>query len=203
MKKFTLLLTVLFTISGFAQAPQKISYQAVLRDVGGTIVQNHPVGMRIQILQTSESGTAVYVETHSATTNANGLVTLEIGSGTVVSGTFGGINWAAGPYFIKTETDPTGGTSYSITGTTQLLSVPYAFYTNIAGSSASFTGNLVGEVTGIQGATVVSNSAVTGKVLTGYTKGAGTVSATDNILQAIQKLDGNNPPHYIGESYGG
>ena len=133
MKKiYTIILTLILTVSAFAQAPQKMSYQAVVRDGSGSLIQSHAVGMRIQILQTSEFGAAVYVETHSTTTNVNGLVTLEIGSGNVVFGAFAGINWAAGPYFIKTETDPTGGTSYSITGTSQLLSVPYALYAKTA-----------------------------------------------------------------------
>ena len=56
------------------------------------------------------------------------MVSLEIGSGTVVLGTFASIIWATGPYFIKTETDPAGGTNYSITGTSQLMSVPYALF---------------------------------------------------------------------------
>jgi hypothetical protein len=91
--------------------------------------------MRISILQTSSSGTAVYVETQTPITNANGLASIEIGGGTLVSGNFATINWANGPYFIKTETDPNGGTNYSITGTSQLLSVPYALYAESSGSS--------------------------------------------------------------------
>ncbi len=136
-KIYTIFLAVTLTASVFAQAPQKMSYQAVVRNTSGNLVVNSPVGMRIQILQTSEFGAAVYVETHSATTNSNGLVTLEIGSGTVVFGTFAGINWANGPYFIKTETDPAGGVNYTaIVGISQLLSVPYALYAKtIAGFS--------------------------------------------------------------------
>ena len=80
-------------------------------------------------------GSAVYEETHTTTSNANGLVTLEIGGGTVVSGTMATINWANGPYFIKTETDPSGGTNYTITGISQLLSTPYALYAKTSGSS--------------------------------------------------------------------
>jgi hypothetical protein len=384
--------------------------------------------MRISILQSSSSGTVVYTETQTPTTNANGLVSIEIGGGAG----FDAINWANYTFFIKTETDPTGGTTYTITGTSQILSVPYALHAktaasynetdpvfvahpshgitganignwntaygwgnhsglyrpigyvpawseitsnpfsfvspvnnqllkynsttskfenwtpnyltsftetdpifvawnkstgvsitasqvsdfqttvtnnaavllntakvtnathtgdvtgsgaltlvtvnsnvgtfnnitinakglatagsnvsyllseadpivkaingiiksngttisaatsgtdyltptgsaalltgfptlnqNTTGSASSFTGSLAGEVTGTQGATVVGNSAVLGKVLTGFVSGAGTVTATDNILQAIQKLNGNNPAHYIGESYGG
>src|SRR5215813_3995577 len=114
---------LLFQIT-FAQAPQKMSYQAVLRNGINALVVNATVGMRLSILQGTISGTAVYVETQTPTTNANGLVSVEIGSGAVVSGTFAAIDWSAGSYFIKTETDLAGGTNYTITGTSQLLSVP-------------------------------------------------------------------------------
>ena len=124
----------LISTSSFAQAPQEMSYQAIVRNSSNQLVVTHAVGMKISILQTSATGTAVYVETQVPTTNANGLVTIEIGSGTVISGTFTAINWANGPYFIQTETDPSGGTSYTITGTSQLLSVPYALYAKTAES---------------------------------------------------------------------
>jgi hypothetical protein len=378
-KIYSIFLAVLLSASVFAQSPQKMSYQAVIRNSSDQLVTNHAVGMRVSILQGSSTGTAVYVETQTPSTNANGLVSIEIGSGTIVTGTFAAIDWSAGTYFIKTETDPTGGTSYNITGTSQLLSVPYALYAktvasypetdpvfagwdrstgitipssqvidfqtsvtnnaamllntaknsyptadatkvanlsgtntgdnavntlysglitnathtgdvtgsgvltlatvnsnvgtfnnitinakglatagsnvsyltsetdptvkaitgivksngttisaatagtdyltptgsaallinfpilnqNTTGSAASLTGSLAGDVTGTQGATVVGNATVIGKVLTGYVSGAGKVTATDNILQSIQKLNGNNPMHYIGESYGG
>ena len=119
----------------FAQAPQKMSYQAVIRDGSNALVQSQTVGMQISILQGSITGTAVYVETHSAVTNSNGLVSIEIGGGAVTSGSFATIDWANGPFFVKTETDPAGGTNYTITGTTQLLSVPYAMYAASSGSS--------------------------------------------------------------------
>ncbi len=129
---FTILAAVLLTASVFAQTPEKMSYQAVIRNSNDQLVTNTGVGMQISILQGSVSGTAVYVERQFPTTNANGLVSLEIGAGTVVSGTFASIDWANGPYFIKTETDPTGGTTYTITGTSQLLSVPYALHAKTA-----------------------------------------------------------------------
>lgn len=135
MKRFfALLVTVLITVALFAQSPQKMSFQAVVRDIDGSLVVNSNVGVRIQILQTSEFGSAVYVETHSPTTNGNGIMTLEIGAGTIVLGTFAGIDWANGPYFIKVETDITGGESYSITGVSQILSVPYALSAKTAES---------------------------------------------------------------------
>lgn len=121
----------------FAQAPQKMSYQAVVRNAGNGLIVNANVGMRISVLQGTTNGTAVYVETQTAMTNANGLVTLEIGAGAVVSGTFASINWGANAYFIKTETDPTGGTNYTIVGTSQFLSVPYALFAANSGSSTN------------------------------------------------------------------
>jgi hypothetical protein len=105
-----------------------MSYQAVIRDNSGALVNSTAVGMKISILQGSSTGAVLYSETQTVTTNANGLTSLVIGSGTVVSGSFSTINWAAGPFFIKTQTDPTGGTNYTITGSSQLMSVPYALF---------------------------------------------------------------------------
>jgi len=134
-KIIILLVAVLLSASIYAQSLQNMSYQAVIRNTDNTLVNNTAVGIRISILQGSATGTSVYVETQNPTTNANGLVTLEIGSGSVVSGIFDSINWANGPYFIKTETDVNGGSNYSISGTSPLLSVPYAIYANQAGSA--------------------------------------------------------------------
>jgi hypothetical protein len=129
---FKLAFALFFVLSAsfaFAQVPQKMSYQAVIRNSSNVLVSNTSVGMRISVLQGSSSGTPVYVETQSGTTNANGLVSFEIGGGTLVSGSFATINWGTGgPYYIKTETDPAGGTNYTILGTTQFLSVPYALF---------------------------------------------------------------------------
>jgi len=119
---------LLINTSIFAQAPQKMSYQAVIRNTSGALVTSTSVGMKISVLQGTATGTVAYSETQTASTNANGLVSLEIGSGTIVTGTFAGINWANGPYFIKTETDPTGGSAYTISGTNELMSVPYALF---------------------------------------------------------------------------
>lgn len=119
----------------FAQAPNKVSYQAIVRNSSNALVANTLVGMRVRVLQGSASGTPIYTETHTPTSNANGLVNVEIGGGTVVAGDFSTIDWSAGPYFIKTEIDPTGNNSnYTITGTSQLLSVPYALHAKTAES---------------------------------------------------------------------
>ena len=151
MKKLiTICAAILMTTSVFAQAPNKMSYQAVIRNNSNALVTNSAVGMRISILQTSVLGTAVYVETQTPTTNANGLVSIEIGGGTVVSGNFSTIDWTNGPYFVKTETDPTGSTSYSIIGTSQFLSVPYALYAENSGAviGNGFFSHFVGEIYG-------------------------------------------------------
>jgi hypothetical protein len=135
IRLITILFAILINASVLAQAPNKMSYQAVVRDNSNTLVIDQEVGMRISILQTSVNGSAVYVETQMPTTNSNGLASIEIGSGIVVTGIFENINWANGPYFIKTETDPTGGNNYTITATSQLLSVPYALYAANAGTA--------------------------------------------------------------------
>ncbi|MFZ4521599.1 MAG: glycine-rich domain-containing protein [Bacteroidales bacterium] len=139
MKKLSVLLaTLIFSVTIFAQSPQKLSYQAVVRNSLGKLVQSTNIGIKISILQGSASGTVVYTETHQATTNVNGLVSVEVGGGTS-TGNFSDINWASGPYFLKSETDPAGGSSYGISGVSQLLSVPYALHAETAGNG--FSGN--------------------------------------------------------------
>lgn len=128
-KIFTFLAILLLTVTVFAQSPEKMSYQAIIRDASNKLLTSQTVGMQISVLQGSSTGTVVYTETQTPLTNANGMVSIEIGGGAG----FNTIDWANGPYFIKTETDPTGGTNYIITGTSQLLSVPYALRAKTAG----------------------------------------------------------------------
>ena len=124
----TFLTAVLITASVLAQTPQKMSYQAVIRNSSDALVTNTQVGMQISILKGAADGTAVYTETQTPTTNANGLVSIEIGD----EAGFSIIDWTNDIYFIKTETDPEGGTNYTITGVSQLLSVPYALHAKTA-----------------------------------------------------------------------
>ena len=141
MRKINLLLgMLLFSAIAFAQAPNKMSYQAVVRDAADQLLANKAIGVQVTIEQGTAGGAAVYVETFTPTTNANGLVTLEIGTGNIVSGDITTIDWENGPYFIKTETDPTGGTSYSLAGTTELMSVPYALHARKAAIADSVVG---------------------------------------------------------------
>jgi hypothetical protein len=125
-KQILFLMGLLYVSTVFAQAPQTFSFQAVIRDTNNQVVTNSPIGMKTTILQSSTDSIIVYQEIYypNPVTNINGLVTLEIGNGLVLSGDFAAINWSDGPYFIKTEADPTGGTTYTITGIVQLMSVP-------------------------------------------------------------------------------
>jgi hypothetical protein len=171
MKKlFTLSLGVLFTFCVFGQIPKKLNYQCVIRDAGGALVTNHNVGMRITIFAGSANGTVVYQETYNPVphTNANGLVTLEIGSGVPVTGIFANIAWEMGLFFLKTETDPTGGTNYTITGTSQFLPVPFALAAKFADE--------------IDLNTVVSDNIVDGSVLS--------VDLANNSVTSVKIADG-------------
>ncbi len=146
-KLLAFLLALVFTVCSFAQAPEKMSYQAVIRNAAGELVKNSPVSMRISILQhDAVSGTVVFSEIQTANTNINGLASFEIGGGSVLSGTIASINWADGPFFLKTETDVTGGTSYTITGTSQLLTVPYALYAKTAANYTETDGSVTNEL---------------------------------------------------------
>ena len=136
IKPLTLLTLFFASFLTLAQSPKQISYQAVIRDANNDLLESKSVGVSISILENSIEGDALYVETHTVTTNENGLLTLSIGSGARVSGDFQGLDWASGSHFIKIEVDPNGGTSYNITHTSQLLSVPYALHANTADSVA-------------------------------------------------------------------
>ena len=143
MKKlFVLLSAVLLTASVFAQSPEKMSYQAVIRNSSDVLVVSTQIGMEINIRQGSPSGTVVYTETQTPTTNANGLVSIEIGGAG-----FSAINWGSDIYYIETKTAVVPPlTTYTITGVSQLLSVPYALHAKTAESitGAHYVGELYG-----------------------------------------------------------
>src|SRR5574344_1593104 len=197
MKKvFSILAAVLLTASVFAQSPEKMSYQAVIRNSSDALVTNTQIGLEVNIRQGTTSGTVVYTETQTPTTNANGLVSIEIGGG---SG-FNTINWANGPYFIETKTDPAGGTNYTITGTSQLLSVPYALH---AKTAETITGTIT-ETDPIFGVSVASG--ITGTDTTNWNNKQDQLVAGTNITivgNTISATGGGNFTHYIGEEYGG
>lgn len=123
----------------FAQAPKGINYQGVARDTEGNPIANKAISMRISILKNSATGDVEYAETHKPTTNQFGLFTLVVGQGTVSTGNFSFISWAIGTKWLQIEIDANGGSNYTLAGSQQLMTVPYAFYaeyTNNAGITA-------------------------------------------------------------------
>jgi len=131
-----------FTLSSFAQVPQKFNYQAVVRNNTGVIITNQNISVKAEILD-SNINSVLYSETHAVTTNAQGLFSLQVGSGIVKSGLFANIDWSAGNRYIRTSVDLTGGTNYQLMGTSQLLSVPYALYSKEVTVKVSVSGDTV------------------------------------------------------------
>jgi hypothetical protein len=127
-KILTLMLIVVMSFTTMAQAPEGINYQAVIRNNVGDIIPSQPVGLKISILQGSSTGTAIYEESFTPTTNQFGLINIVVGQGTVLSGSFPTVDWGNGPYFVEVAADASGGTNYTVMGTQQLMSVPYALY---------------------------------------------------------------------------
>ena len=131
--KTLLLILLLVPMMSFGQAPESFNYQAVVRDAGGLILNNQSVGLKLTIQLGSIGGPAVYTETFASTTNDYGIVNLQIGTGTSTDD-FTIIDWANGPFFMETAVDVSGGTNYSVMGTSQLMSVPYALYAKTSGN---------------------------------------------------------------------
>ena len=136
MKKLITLLLFVVTITTFAQAPQGFNYQATVRNSSGALIVNQNVNFKFNVLQNSATGTIVYSENHSVTTDDLGQVNIVIGQGTAIIGTFASINWGTGNYYLGIELNT--GSGYVAMGTTQLLSVPYALYANKTKESKTF-----------------------------------------------------------------
>jgi hypothetical protein len=132
--KHTLILLYFLTVTHilFAQAPEKMSYQAIIRSKTNNLVTNSNISLKVIVHQGSATGAKIFEESHFPSTNNNGLVSLEIGTGTIIIGNFSTIAWEKGPYFIETQVDASGGSNYNIIGITQLLSVPYALHAKTA-----------------------------------------------------------------------
>jgi len=156
MKTLVSLLVVLLVATAvFAQAPNSFRYELVATDVVGMLsTKNVTIGIRATVIQGSETGTPVYVETFSKTTDNIARVSLDIGTGTPVTGTFSNIDWSTGAYYLKIEFDPAGGTNYTNSNTTKLGSTLYALYASNAGSG-SLADNAVTT-------SKIANNAVTG-----------------------------------------
>lgn len=137
MKRFLLSVCLCLGLcaGGRAQVASEdaISYQAIARDASGQIIAERPIGVKVEILQGSTEGAAIYSETHEATTSPTGVVNLSIGNGTEPSGAFSDIDWGASTYFLRLSMDTEGGKDYKEVATTQIMPVPYALYAKEAG----------------------------------------------------------------------
>jgi uncharacterized protein (TIGR02145 family) len=141
MKSLKTLLLLILSVSIYAQSPLGFSFQTIIRDAEGKVQKNQAVKLRFNILQGSESGSSVYSETHAKTTNEYGVINLTVGTGTPVSGSFSSIIWGSNIHFLKTEIDPLGVNSYTISSTSQLMSVPYAMYASQADTALNVPDN--------------------------------------------------------------
>ena len=137
MKKIFSFLFCLASAAASAQSPQGIPYQAIARNASGVAIANTAVKVRFSIRDSIATGAIKYQETHNLTTSALGLFSVNVGMGTVVSGTFSGINWGKNAKFLQVELDPAGGTTYTDLGTTQMMSVPYALFAGIVSENQS------------------------------------------------------------------
>ena len=176
MKKIILIASLFCAVFMHAQAPQGINYQAVIRNPTGSTVNNSSITLRLNILQNNATGNSVYSEKHAPTTSNIGLVNVVIGQGTVISGSFPSIDWSQGPYFIEIGIDLTGGSNFSILGTQQLMSVPYALYAETAGNPGPQGPQGVQGAQGIQG--------------TAGANGKNTLVKTTNISASINCSNG-------------
>ena len=190
MKKLLTVTTMLFVcIFMNAQAPQGLNYQAVARTADGVIIPTQNIGVRFSILDGSVNGTVVYSETHTVVTNSYGLFTLAIGKGTPVTSTFPAINWASGTdKFLKVEIAPAGGSNYQLQGTTQLLSVPYALYSE---KTRLLAGNNTINIT--NGNTITGNYQAANNtiLLTGNAIAGNYQAANNTVLLSGNTIAGN------------
>jgi hypothetical protein len=135
MKKILLFVVItVFVISSVYAQPQLMNYQGVARDQAGQVISNQQISLKISILTGSSDGAVEYSEMHTVTTSTFGVFSLHIGAGVPLTGNFSEITWASENHYAKVEMDINGGSNFKEMGVTQLLSVPYAFHAQTAGS---------------------------------------------------------------------
>ena len=117
---------LLFGIFGNAQPSQSFNYQAALRNAEGQALSSQPVVLKISLTDQGATST-YYVESHQTSTNAQGIVNLSVGSGTVLSGQFSLVPWGTEQIFLKVEMESAGG-SFVDMGTSPIKSVPFALF---------------------------------------------------------------------------
>ncbi len=145
MKKYLFLILFIFiATTTFSQAPQRFNYQGVARNNFGTVLNNRPIAIRLSVKEGSASGSVVYSERHAINTDQYGVFAVQVGAGTIISGTFSAIPWALGDKYLQVELDPTGGSSFVNMGSTQLLSVPFAIVAGGAPPIGPAGGDLAG-----------------------------------------------------------
>lgn len=192
MKKNILLISfLLMSCLISAQSPNQLSYQAVLRNSNNTLLSSQGVSIKVNILQNSMSGDIVYSEEHNIITNSNGLATLEIGDGSVISGDFSSIEWGEDSYYIQTSIDLEGGANYILIGTTKCQSVPYSFYAN---SADTISGTIsIDQITGYSGDGAIN-------ALDYGVKGDG-VTDDSNAIKALLELANGKRVFFPAASY--
>ena len=189
----TIFFIAIFFQQAFAQSPQAIPYQAVVRNASGNIISNQAVKIRFSMHDSLATGPVVYKEIHTISTNAQGLVNVNIGKGSIISGSFSGINWGKNNKFIQVELDALNNNTYIDLGTTQMMSVPYALYAEKSGSASGLQ-HFVGEIYG--GGVVYSvYKDVNGNehgLIVSLTDVANTVWGTEGITipNSINSIDG-------------
>lgn len=191
--------------SANAQSPKRFKYQAVVRDASGNVITNHSVGFRISILEGSATGISKYTETHNVMSNLTGLISLEVGGGDIVSGSFDSIHWGDSTFFLKVETDVSGGTNYTITGTSQLLSVPYALHSGTSSKTTDpridsilsvlspYTVKPSGDMSGVTDYNNIADAIAAHDVVT-FAPGRYYINNTINITSSNKVLHGIGDP---------
>jgi hypothetical protein len=155
-----------------AQSPSRINYQGIARSTAGSPLANQNISLRITIRNNSATGATIYQETHSTTTNNNGLFNVMIGGGVSTNGPISNLPWSTGNKFVQVEIDPTGGVSYVNIGTSQLVTVPYSFHSSAV--PLALNGNILS----------AGANSVTLPSATSYTAGTGITISPTLVLSA-------------------
>lgn len=181
---FVILLSIGVVFSAYAQAPQSISYQLIVRDSLGQPLNNQNLEIKISIATALTSGSIVFEEVHSTNSNSNGLINIEIGNGAALSGALATIDWGSGPYFVETSVDANSTGIFQAISNTQLLSVPYALYANSAPLDTSLVNTLINQaLSNFQGVTTSVGGFYNGGIVFNFDSlnGTGTVVAHEDI----------------------